>query len=42
MWKTYLCGMETNEFILTFIGLLILAVGWIIVIKEIMEIKSDD
>jgi hypothetical protein len=42
MWKTYLCGMETNEIISTIIVVTILAVGWIIVIKEIMEIKSDD
>ncbi len=34
--------METNEFILTFIGILALVVGWFIVIKEIIELKSND
>lgn len=34
--------METNEFILTIIAVIVLTIGWIIIIKEIREIKSDD
>ena len=33
--------METKEFILTFIGLSILAIGWIIIIKEIIGDKRN-
>jgi len=28
-------GLQSNEFILTFIGILVLVVGWVIIIKEI-------
>ena len=34
--------METNELILTIFALLVLGAGWVVVIKEIMEMKSDD